>query len=108
MTDNYSYATKRKINIINETLGDGYQWPNVPPQYDGMSIDSLYSKLIGDERVNMFFKVSPTTKEQIDHLSKTMGMTKAELMEHLVNQYHDVHLRTQRENATQMAKLFSK
>lgn len=108
MTENYSYATKRKINIINERLGDGYQWPNVPSEYEGMSIDSLYSHLIGDNRVNLFFKVDPKTKEYIDLMSKSSGMKKAEFIEFLINEHYKTYNNKIRKDADDLLKFITR
>jgi len=79
-----SYATNRKIRILKEKLGDDWR-----EQYPGKSIDFIYNAVIGDNRKNLFCKVSPDVKDQVDEMVEGYDIKMSELIEKLVNEEHE-------------------
>lgn len=74
-----SYATARKIRIIEERIGT--DWKNLN---EGRSVDRVYSDLMGDVRKNLFCKIDPSVKDQLDEMSQHYDIDMAELIETLI------------------------
>lgn len=75
-----SYATARKIKILQERFG-----PEWRKQFPGRSVDSVYNEVMGDRRKNLFCKISPSTKSQLDEMVDTYDVRMSELVERLIN-----------------------
>lgn len=76
----YSYATNRKIRIITEQIGT--DWAT---QYPDESIDAIYTRVVGDERKNLFCKINAATKDQLTVMSKAHRTQLAEFVEQMIN-----------------------
>jgi len=77
--DELSYATKRKMRIIILKLGPDWQL-----DFPGKSVDAVYNVVIGDTRKNLFCKISPEVKKQLDEMVRYHDVKMAELVEKLV------------------------
>ena len=82
-----SYATLRKKRIIEEKLGEDWQ-----SQHPGKSVDAVYNVVTGDNRRNLFCKVKPEVKEQLDEMVEFHDMKMAELVEKLVQEEYDRYI----------------
>lgn len=69
----YSYATERKIRIIEDKLG-----PNWKEQRVGQSIDAIYNDLVGDTRKNLFCKINASVKDRLDEIRGLEDMAPVE------------------------------
>jgi len=76
----YSYATQRKIRIIEERLGS--DWADQRP---GLSIDAIYNQIIGDDRKNLFCKISGSAKDNLDTMTQFHKTGMAEFIESLIH-----------------------
>lgn len=74
-----SYATERKIRILEEKLG-----PLWRKAYLGRSVDSVYNEIMGDTRKNLFCKIDPGIKGQLDEMVDNYDMRMSELVERLI------------------------
>jgi hypothetical protein len=79
-----SYATRRKVRIIEKELGSDWE-----DQYPGKSIDAIYNIVTGDHRKNLFCKVSPEVKARLDEMVEYQDMKMSELVEKLVQEEYD-------------------
>ena len=79
-----SYATRRKLRIIKEQLGA--DWKDQNP---GKSIDAIYNVVMGDNRKNLFCKIDPTVKNQLDEMVDYHDIKMASLVEKLVREEYD-------------------
>lgn len=84
MANKKSYATKRKIRIIERELGANWQ-----EQHAGKSIDAIYNIVMGDNRKNLFCKIDPDIKEKLDEMVETNDMQMSSLVERLVSEEYD-------------------
>ena len=75
----YSYATQRKIRIIEEKLGKDWR-----DQRPGKSIDAIYNELVGDTRKNLFCKIPEGAKDHLDEMTKAHKTGMAEFIEQLI------------------------
>lgn len=99
----YSYATERKIRVIRENHGDNWR-----EKFPGRSIDSIYVELTGDDRKNLFCKVSPDTKEMLDEMLKAYGARMSLFVESLITTEYDRHKRREQEKHEQIRKSFTR
>ena len=97
-----SYATKRKIRIIAEKLGEDWK-----KQYPGKSIDAIYNIVMGDERKNLFCKVDPETKKQLDEMVEYHDMQMSSLVEKLVQEEYDRYTEERDARVSYMASQFA-
>ena len=79
-----SYATERKIRILKDKLGDDWK-----KQYPGRSVDSVYNEIIGDTRKNLFCKIDPLVKSQLDEMVDSYEVRMAELVERLIQDEYE-------------------
>lgn len=79
-----SYATARKIKVIEHKLGDNWK-----SQYYGKSIDAIYNMVIGDMRKNLFCKIDPEIKKCLDEMVDYHDMKMSELVEKLIEEEYD-------------------
>ena len=98
----FSYATERKIKIIEEKVGDNWR-----EKFKGESIDSIYNRLVGDDRKNLFCKVSPKTKEELDEMLSDYGVTLGEFMETLIGKEFRRYQDSKSEQIQTLLKEFS-
>ncbi len=82
----YSYATERKIRIIEEKLG-----PTWKEQRVGQSIDAVYNDLVGDTRKNLFCKINASVKDRLDEMTSAYRTGMAEFIEHLIEAEYARH-----------------
>jgi hypothetical protein len=75
----YSYATQRKIRIIEEKLGK--DWKEQQPD---KSIDAIYNELVGDTRKNLFCKIDANVKQHLDEMTKAHKSGMAEFIEQII------------------------
>jgi hypothetical protein len=75
----YSYATQRKIRIIEERLG-----PNWADRFPGKSIDAIYNELVGDDRKNLFCKIDSDIKDRLDTMTQFHKTGMADFIEVLI------------------------
>lgn len=76
-----SYATRRKKRIIEQQLGEDWQ-----SQHPGKSIDAVYNIVTGDVRKNLFCKVSPERKAELDEMVDAYDMKMADMVEKLIEE----------------------
>ena len=79
-----SYATQRKKRIIEQELGADWQ-----TRYPGKSIDAVYNIVKGDTRKNLFCKICPERKSQLDEMVEFRDVRMAELVEKLIEEEYD-------------------
>lgn len=77
-----SYATQRKVRIIENALG-----PNWRAENNG-SIDAIYNRIVGDDRKNIFCKVRPGVKVKLDEMVQHYDVKVSELIETLIEKEH--------------------
>ncbi len=82
--DEMSYATKRKMRIIIRKLGSDWQL-----EYPGKSVDAVYNVVIGDTRKNLFCKISPEVKKQLDEMVRYHDVKMSKMVEKLVQEEYD-------------------
>lgn len=75
----FSYATQRKIRIIEERIGS--EWKS---KYPGSSIDSVFNQIMGDDRKNLFCKIESITKDRLDEMTIFYKTGMAEFIEQLI------------------------
>jgi len=97
-----SYATERKIRIITEKLGEDWR-----KQHPGKSIDAIYNVVMGDERKNLFCKVDPQTKLQLDEMVEYHDMQMSSLVEKLVQEEYDRYTQERDARVSHMASQFA-
>ena len=97
-----SYATKRKLRIIQERLGD--DWRDDNPE---ISIDALYNQVVGDRRRNLFCKIDPDIKSQLDEMADSYDVKMAELVERLVQEEYRKFVRNRAELVNDLASQFA-
>jgi hypothetical protein len=76
-----SYATKRKIRLIEAKYG-----PDWVGRFPGRSIDSIFIELTGDQRKNLFCKIDPDLKEKLDEMVSFRQLSMAELIEQIIDE----------------------
>src|ERR1700744_4684332 len=86
----YSYATLRKIRIIKEKLGEGFDF-----QADGRRIDAIYNDVVGDRRENLFCKIAPDAKAQLDELRQPYAVGMVEFVKKLIMDRYQRYLNDQ-------------
>ncbi len=74
-----SYATTRKIRILEEKVGSDWK-----KKYPGRSVDSVYNDIMGDDRKNLFCKINPDVKGQLDEMVDSYDVRMSELVERLI------------------------
>lgn len=97
-----SYATKRTLRIIQEKLGD--DWRDNNPE---ISIDALYNQVVGDRRRNLFCKIDPDIKSQLDEMADSYDVKMAELVERLVQEEYLKFIRNRAELVNDLASQFA-
>jgi len=97
-----SYATRRKIRIIEKELGA--DWEN---QHSGKSIDAIYNIVMGDFRKNLFCKVDPETKTKLDEMVEYNDMQMSSLVEKLVREEYDRYTHDRDARADHLASQFA-
>jgi len=76
----YSYATERKIRIIEKELGA--DWKTQRPD---QSIDAIYNSIVGDTRKNLFCKIQATAKDKLDEMTGAHKVGMAEFVEQMID-----------------------
>lgn len=76
----YSYATERKIRIIEEKLGK--DWRDQKPN---QSIDAIYNGIVGDTRKNLFCKIQAGAKAKLDTMTSAHKTGMAEFVEQMID-----------------------
>ena len=79
-----SYATQRKIKIIEEKLGSN--WRELHPD---ASIDRVYNLINGDTRKNLFCKVNPDVKAKLDEMVVEYDVEMAHLVEQMIESAYE-------------------
>ena len=97
-----SYATARKIRILEERVGKNWK-----DQYPGRSIDAVYNEVVGDTRKNLFCKIDPVVKDQVDELVVGYDVKMAELIERLIREEHDRFKQREEKYSEDLATQFS-
>lgn len=97
-----SYATARKLRIIEQKLGADWR-----TQKPGLSIDAIYNEVVGDERKNLFCKVQPATKRKIDEMVIHYEVKMSDLIEQLVSEEYERYIETRHRQVKEVAKDFS-
>ena len=98
----YSYATQRKIKIIQEKLG-----PEWKAQRPGKSIDAIYNELVGDTRRNLFCKIDAKIKTHLDQMTSNYKTGMAEFIEQLIEAEWARHCQRQEEGERALLEEFS-
>ncbi len=96
-----SYATARKIRILEEKVGD---WKK---QYPGRSVDFVYNQVIGDTRKNLFCKINPATKQQLDEMVDSYDVRMSELVERLIEAEYERYTEENRQASEDLAAEFT-
>lgn len=97
-----SYATERKIRILKEKLGEDWR-----KQYPGRSVDSVYNEIVGDDRKNLFCKINPVVKTQLDEMVDSYDIRMAELVERLIQREYDTFMETKAQVSHDLANEFT-
>lgn len=97
-----SYATRRKIGIIEKELGADWQ-----TQHAGKSIDAIYNIVMGDHRKNLFCKVDPETKTKLDEMVEYNDMQMSSLVERIVSEEYDRYTQDRDARADHLASQFA-
>ena len=79
----YSYATERKIRIIEKELGA--DWKDQRPN---QSIDAIYNSIVGDTRKNLFCKIQAESKAKLDEMTSAHKTGMAEFVEQMIDAEH--------------------
>ena len=79
----YSYATERKIRIIEQELGN--DWKAQRPK---QSIDAIYNSIVGDSRKNLFCKIQAASKDKLDEMTTAHKTGMAEFVEQIIDAEH--------------------
>ncbi len=87
MSDNPSYATARKIRIIEKKYG-----PEWRLRYPNRKIDSIYNEVIGDTRKNLFCKIDSQIKDNLDEMVEFHKTSMSEFVEQLITAEYDRYL----------------
>jgi len=99
----YSYATERKLRILEEKVGKDWK-----EQYGGRSIDSVYNEVNGDVRKNLFCKVDPEVKRKVDELAESYDIKMSELVERLIEREYDEFKHRTEDYSVDLAEQFAK
>jgi len=97
-----SYATRRKIGIIEKELGADWQ-----AQHAGKSIDAMYNIVMGDFCKNLFCKVDPETKLELDEMVEYNDMQMSSLVERLVREEYDRYTQDRDARVAHIASQFA-
>ena len=97
-----SYATERKIRILEEKIGQDWK-----KQYPGKSVDAVYNEIMGDNRKNLFCKVNPVTKTKLDEMVDNYDMGMAELVEQLIEDEYSRFAEKSRKVSKNLASEFT-
>jgi hypothetical protein len=97
-----SYATARKIRIIERELG-----PDWRTEYPEGSIDAIYNIVMGDDRKNLFCKVDPETKTKLDEMVEYNDMQMSSLVEKLVHEEYDRYTQDRDARVNKIASQFA-
>lgn len=97
-----SYATKRKLRIIQEKVG-----PEWRAKYGDRSIDSIYNELIGDNRKNLFCKIDPTRKAQLDEMVEFYDQSMSEFIEQTIDREYSRYAQNKSTIVADLTKQFS-
>lgn len=98
----YSYATERKIRIIEEKAGK--DWADT---YPNQSIDAIYNKLVGDTRKNLFCKIESSSKDHLDTLTEFYDTGMADFIQQLIETAWESHVRRTNEAREALTRDFS-
>ena len=97
-----SYATDRKIKIIQERLG-----PDWETQMNGLSVDAMYNQIVGDTRKNLFCKIDFQIKEKLDVMVDDHNVKMSEFIEQLIEREFKRFLAEKEQLKVDLAKQFS-
>lgn len=97
-----SYATQRKIKIIEEKLGANWR-----EHYPTESIDRVYNIVNGDTRKNLFCKVSPEVKAKLDEMVEDYEIDMAELVEQMIVSAYDNYTEQRSDYLAKLADQFA-
>lgn len=97
-----SYATIRKIKIIEKEFGSNWK-----SQHKGKSIDAVYNMIIGDTRKNLFCKIDPEIKQCLDEMVDYHDVKMAELVEKLIEEEYDRFVTMRDAKVAEMASQFT-
>ena len=97
-----SYATARKIRILEEKVG--HDWRK---RFPGRSVDSVYNQIMGDERKNLFCKINPEIKQQLDEMVDSYDVRMSELVERLIEAEYERFCETARKASQDLASEFT-
>lgn len=97
-----SYATTRKLKIIEDKLGSDWR-----ASHPGMSIDRIYNTVTGDERKNLFCKINPRVKAKIDEMVREYDVDMAELIERMIEDKYETFVIGKSAYVTKLASQFA-
>lgn len=97
-----SYATARKVRIIESRLGQNWQG-NRP----GESIDAVYNEIVGDKRKNLFCKISPDIKDKLDEMTRYYDTKMSEFVEQMIEREHQSYSAQKSAKVKTLAQDFS-
>lgn len=98
----YSYATERKIRILEQQLGS--DWKN---RIGDKSIDAAYNDVMGDTRKNLFCKIDADIKDKLDIMLKFNQVGMAEFVAELIKAAWSRHEQAQDRGAKQILEAFT-
>lgn len=99
---NQSYATTRKVRIIESHAGSSWR-----ETYQDRSIDSVYNEIVGDRRKTLFAKISPEIKDMLDQMTAHYDTSMAELIETLIQNEYDSFTEKRASSLQSIADSFS-
>lgn len=99
----FSYATERKLRIIQERLGDDWR-----DQYPDQSIDAVFNQLVGDTRKTLFCKLDAEVKQQLDTMTKDHGVRIGEFLEGLIRKEYDRYVNNRQQLYDSVSEQYSR
>ena len=97
-----SYATSRKIRILEEKVGKDWK-----KQYPGQSVDAVFNHIMGDTRKNLFCKIEPTVKAQLDEMVDSYDLRMSELVERLIRAEYSRYAENRKQMSEDLANEFT-
>ena len=97
-----SYATARKLRIIEERLGSDWK-----TKHPNLSIDAVYNNVVGDERKNLFCKIAPESKQMLDEMVRYFDLKLAEWIERVIDEEHKKYTENKTRKVKEVARNFS-
>jgi hypothetical protein len=100
--DEPSYATARKLKIIESRLGADWR-----KNHPDVAVDAVYNRLVGDDRKTLFCKVQPGTKAKLDEMVTHYEIKMGEFIEKLIEVEYEIFIQQRTKMMQNLARDFS-